>query len=93
MNSYDRNSPFFTSDLRANLTVGGRFLADLVGGAGGDDALAVLQFMNPGLTSDQSKWSDADKDRYAKAKAVITAFREAAQCIHDVDKKLFERLQ
>jgi RHS repeat-associated protein len=84
------SSPKFTGDFIANLTIGGRFLADLVSGAGGDDALAVLQYMNPGLTADQSNWTDADKDRYGKAQSVITAFRKAAECIHDVDKKIFD---
>lgn len=83
------NSNRFTGDSLANLTVGGRYLATFVAQAGGDDALAIVQYMNPSLTADQSNWSDADKDRYKKAQSVLEAFRKAAQCIHDIDERIF----
>ena len=51
--------------------------------------MAILRYMNPSLSADQSNWSDRAKDRYAKAKNTLEAFKKAAECIHDVDKKIF----
>jgi RHS repeat-associated protein len=85
----EKNSRLFTGNTLANLTVGGKYLANFVSGAGGDDALAVLQYFNPSLTADQSNWSNKAKDRYGKAQHALKAFKEAAQCIHNVDKKIF----
>ena len=41
--------------------------------------MAILQYMNPSLTGDQTKWSKADKIQYDRAKVASQAFKTAAE--------------
>jgi RHS repeat-associated protein len=85
----DVNSPTFTGSTLANLTVGGMYLNYLAIGTGGDMALAFVRYQNPGANLDHSGWSKSLEDRFNKFNSLIESFKSFAQCVKDVDERLY----